>query len=227
MATAQRRYNTIERLVIEGAEVVQPESIKRVMVEFYQKLYSETEMWRPSFEFTNCHKVNEEEKEWLQRPFSEMEVLNIINMCAGDKAPRPDGFTMGFFKECWSILREDLMQTIHNFHRNEFFEKSFNATFMALISKKNGANERKDFRPISLIGEIYKIISKLTTERMKSVIGKLVDDHQMAFLKGRQILDATPLANELVDSRTKLKKPGILCKLDIKKAMTMSIGLFC
>jgi len=49
-------------------------------------------------------------------------------------------------------------------------------------------------------------------------MGKLVDEHQMAFLKGRQIMDASLLANELVDSRVKQKIPGILCKLDIEKA---------
>lgn len=53
---------------------------------------------------------------------------------------------------------------------------------------------------------------------MNSVMGKLVDEHQMAFLKGRQILDAALLANELVDGRVKQKKTGLLCKLDIKKA---------
>uniref|UniRef100_A0A0V0GMI2 Putative ovule protein n=1 Tax=Solanum chacoense TaxID=4108 RepID=A0A0V0GMI2_SOLCH len=76
------------------------------------------------------------------------------------------------------------------------FEKSFNATFIVLIPKKDGAEELKDFRPISLIGGVYKIISKLITERLKSVVGKLIDEHQMAFLKGRQIMDASLLANE-------------------------------
>ncbi|XP_059310640.1 uncharacterized protein LOC132061995 [Lycium ferocissimum] len=49
-------------------------------------------------------------------------------------------------------------------------------------------------------------------------MGKLIDQHQMAFLKGRQIMDAALLANELVDSRFKKGRPGILCKLDIEKA---------
>lgn len=49
--------------------------------------------------------------------------------------------------------------------------------------KKTDAKELKDFRPISLTGETIKIISQLLTERQKSVMGKLMDEHQMAFLK--------------------------------------------
>lgn len=47
-------------------------------------------------------------------------------------------------------------------------------------------------------------------------MSKLFDERQMAFLKGRQILDAGS-TDELVDSRTKQGKPRILCKLDIEK----------
>lgn len=44
---------------------------------------------------------------------------------------------------------------------------------------------------------------KALIERIKNVIGVLVDEHQMAFLKGRQIIDLSILANELVDYRVK------------------------
>lgn len=135
-----------------------------------------------------------------------------------DKAPGPDGFTMGFFIKCWDVLKQDIMGVFHNFHSHGLFEKSFNATYIALIPKKNGAKELMDFRPISLIGSIYKIIAKVLTERLKKVMGKSIDSQQMAFIKERQIMDAILIANEAINSRQKQKKPGILCKLDIEKA---------
>lgn len=66
---------------------------------------------------------------------------------------------------------EDVMQMIHNLHQNEMFEKSLNDIFVALIPKKYGAEELNDFRPISLIGGVYKIIAKLIIERVNTVVG--------------------------------------------------------
>jgi hypothetical protein len=39
--------------------------------------------------------------------------------------------------------------------------KSINATFLTLIPKKSNANEVRDFRPIALVGSIYKIVAKV------------------------------------------------------------------
>jgi len=47
--------------------------------------------------------------------------------------------------------------------------------------------EIKDFRPISLIGRMYKIISKVLANVLKSVLGKIVSHSQTAYIKGRQI----------------------------------------
>ncbi|WMV47890.1 hypothetical protein MTR67_041275 [Solanum verrucosum] len=186
-ANCHKRYNNIDKLIINGSSVTEPAEIRDEVTTFYQKLYNETEFWRPQF-----------------NP-------------RGDKAPGPDGFTMAFFKQCWEEIKQEVVAAIQNFH-DQGFEKSFNATFIALIPKKFGASELKDFRPISLIGSIYKIISKILTERLKKVMLKLVDEQQLAFIKGRQIMDAILVANECVDMRYRSKAPGILCKLDIEKA---------
>jgi hypothetical protein len=110
------------------------------------------------------------------------------------------------------------MNVFHDFHVSRNFVKSLNVTFLALIPKKPGAQECKDFRPISLVTGMYKIIAKVLANRLSGVLPKLISASQNAFVGGRQILDSVLVANESLDSRLKSGFPGVLCKLDIEKA---------
>ncbi|RVW56866.1 hypothetical protein CK203_078579 [Vitis vinifera] len=82
------------------------------------------------------------------------------------------------------------------FHKQNAFLKSLNNTFLVLLPKKGGTKELGDFRPISLLGGLYKLLAKVLTNRIKNVIGKVVSPDQNAFVMGRQILDASLIANE-------------------------------
>ena len=103
----------------------------------------------------------------------------------GDKAPGLDGFSMAFFQSCWGVLKTKIMVVFQNFHTQAVFEKSLNASLLALIPKKMDVVEVKDFRPISLVGGIYKIISKVLANQLRRVAHGLISDSQNAFVKGR------------------------------------------
>jgi len=74
---------------------------------------------------------------------------------------------------------------ISEFHRNGRLAKVINSTFVALIPKIDSPQRLNDFRPISLVGSMYKILAKVLACRLCSVIGSVVSDTQSAFIKGR------------------------------------------
>jgi hypothetical protein len=102
--------------------------------------------------------LNGEEAFSLENPFEEREVREAIIGMDRDKAPGLDGFSMAFFQDCWEVVKGDLMAVFEEFHARGKFVKSINSTFISLIPKIHGAKEIKDFRPISLVGGVYKII---------------------------------------------------------------------
>ena len=98
----------------------------------------------------------------IDSPILEAEVLHAISSMPSDKAPGPDGYTGAFFKACWLTIKPDIMRVINlfsNLHGENFHW--LNSAFVALLPKKDGAEGINDFRPISLIRAIAKIISKV------------------------------------------------------------------
>ena len=75
-----------------------------------------------------------------------------------------------------------------------------------------------EFRPISLVGSVYKLLSKVLANRLRVVLDCLISETQNSFVGGRQILDSVLIANECLDNRLKCHSPSAVCKLDIKKA---------
>ncbi|PNX60639.1 cysteine-rich receptor-like protein kinase, partial [Trifolium pratense] len=88
----------------------------------------------------------------------------------------------------------------------------------ALIPKVDSPQRLNEFRPISLVGSLYKILAKVLANRLRLVIGSVISESQSAFVKDRQILDGILIANEVVDEARKSKKELMLFKVDFEKA---------
>ena len=92
----------------------------------------------------------------------EEEVIQALLTMDGDKASGPNGFNITFFPIMLGyIVKDDLIHVFHNFHEHELFEKSLNAVFIALIPKKIGQLEIRDFIPISLLLSVQIFLPKV------------------------------------------------------------------
>jgi hypothetical protein len=221
MTNSHRRYNHVESLRINGAMSNNSLEIKEHIVYYYNKLYTEQSTWRPRVDGLSFSSIDAKEGIWLEGEFEEQEVWEVVRNLKVDKASGPDGSTMAFFfffLKRWDILKQDIMAVLSEFHNRHQFEKSCNATFVSLIPKKTEAADVKDFRSMSLVGWVYKLISKVLANKFKLVLGKIISSSQNAFIGGWQILDSILIVNECLDSRIRSGEAGLLCKLDLEKS---------
>ena len=143
--------------------------ISNQVIQFYKNLYKETEGWRPFVEDLEFDRIGDMERVLLERKFEREEILQVVSDLEGDKAPDLDGFT-AFYHHCWRVVEKDVLAVFEEFFQYCKFEKSLNATFIALIPKKNDASNIRDFHPISLVGSVYKLLAKVLTNRLRVIL---------------------------------------------------------
>jgi hypothetical protein len=102
-----------------------------------------------------------------------------------DKAPGPDGFTGRFYKVCWNIMKEDVILAIQRRHVSKF--ELLNTTFITLVPKTSDVIQVKDYRPINLVHNFAKLVTKVMANRLALLPPKLVSVNQSAFIKKRNI----------------------------------------
>ena len=106
------------------------------------------------------------------------------------------------------------MAAVSDFHSVSLPDES-NSSFITLIPKVNDPIYLSDFRPISLIGSTYKIIAKLLSVRLNSVIDTIIGKEQSAFIKGRSILEGPLTLNEIIFWAKSSKRHIFVLKADL------------
>lgn len=101
------------------------------------------------------------------------------------------------FVKYWDILKHDFVATMKDFEKTCQLPQGCNSAFITLIPKVSDPQLILDFRPIRLVGLLYKILSKLLANRLKKALPVVISDNQSAFIKGRQILDCNLVAKIL------------------------------
>lgn len=213
--TANSRING---LMVDDEWVTSPTVIKDLAFDFFSRKFNEPIAVRPSFRCPNLARLSDTDAEFLSQPFSIIEIKSAVWECGSDKAPGPDGFNFKFIKRFWNHFKNDFASLFEEFHHTGSINQGCSSSFISLIPKANDPKSFSDFRPISLVGCINKVLAKVLANRLKGVIGKLVSEEQTAFLAGRSILDGPLMLNETFGWLKRSKLNGFFFKVDLEKA---------
>jgi hypothetical protein len=144
-----------------------------------------------------------------------------------NKAAGPDKIPIEFYKTCWNIVKEDIVQLFDDFYEGKIDISRINYGIITLLPKITDASKIQQFRPICLLNCLYKLITKTLTLRLEKVADKLIHTNQTAFMKGRNIMSGVMVLHEILHDTKRRNQVGIILSLILKRPMTRSSGISC
>jgi hypothetical protein len=176
-ATINFRHNHIATLQnAEQVEISNHEGKAAILLKAFKDRMGNSENPNMLFNIEDLYpsKLSCESKNKLEEAFSDKEIDDVIKDLPNDKSPGPDGFNNEFIKGCWEIISEDVKQLIRDFFEGKINLESINSSYITLIPKSDNPSTASDFRPISLLNCVMKIVTKLLANRLQGIILDLV-----------------------------------------------------
>nr|GEV75257.1 RNA-directed DNA polymerase, eukaryota [Tanacetum cinerariifolium] len=187
----KRSQVSIREVFVHGDWNTDPEVVKDVFKDHFATRFKQPAHGRLKLNISFPNRLSTDQVADMDRSVSRDKIRVAVWNCGENKSPGPDGGS---------------------------FLKGSNSSFIALIPKVTDVKFVTDFRPISLIGCVYKVVTKILANRLATVISDLVFDIQSAFVANRQILDRPFILNELLAWCKRKKKQALIFKVDFAKA---------
>ena len=214
---------TVSVLTVDEHKITRTSSILQNFTEDLARKYSKVHIMPPSADdfigeniFASLSAV---ERSLLDQPMSFTELTNALQKMKKGKSPGSNGYTACFFKFFWKELGPFL-------YRAFLFSASQGKTLLThregiitMIPKAGKPPDSvKGWRPITLLNIDFKIISSALSARLQSVVDKLIDPCQTAYIKGRYIGENTRLVYDVIEHLLARQKTSLIMSADFEAA---------
>ncbi|KAG7559344.1 ABC transporter type 1 transmembrane domain superfamily [Arabidopsis thaliana x Arabidopsis arenosa] len=224
MASTRQAQNHIHFLIDgQGNRIETQENIHDHCVDFFNDLLgsdeSESNFVQEDITSLLNFQCTAEQRSSLDAYFSKDEIKAAFFSLPKNKASGPDGYPAEFFTSCWNVVGPEISSAVSEFFTSGTLLKQWNATSLVLIPKTPNAATVAEFRPISCLNTVYKVISRLLASRLQSLLPLVISHDQSAFLPGRLLTENVLLASEIVQgyNRSNISSRAML-KVDLRKA---------
>jgi len=144
-------------------------------------------------------KLTDAERTALDAPLRIEELDVALNKANIKSAPGCDGFSYRFIIRFWDIYRYALFECARESFETGIMPDAFRTASIRLIPKKGNVSQIKNWRPISLLSNFYKIISRMVNNRLKKVTDRVLSRSQKGFNRSRQIQEVIINSMETMD----------------------------
>ncbi|KAK6143157.1 hypothetical protein DH2020_023505 [Rehmannia glutinosa] len=215
----RKQMNSI--ILEDGSKTSSFDELSKAFVNYFKNLFGTSFQTSPvdlqTLQTGLC--IDEDDFRLLSNPVTPQTIKMALFDIEDERSPGPDGFSSGFFKKSWDVVGNDVVVAVSEFFDSSKLLRQINHTAIALIPKTDHSPTVADFRLIACCNVVYKVITKILASKLESVVPKLIDPAQSAFISGRNITDNIFLAQEIIRNYARVRiSPRCAIKVDLKKA---------
>ena len=222
----QYQNKVISKLKNKKDEIItSPEEILKEERDFYMNLYSSqmddinANSEQTDFFVDGNPKLSSEQSNEMEGQITEAELLNALKSCSNGKSPGSDGYSVEFYKFFWSDIKDYLLNSINMSYRSGRMSITQRLGLITLLPKKGKNNlYLKNWRPITLLNQDYKLAAKVIATRIKTHLSDIIHRDQTGFIKGRYIGENIIRMLDMLDFTDMENIPAILLLVDFEKA---------
>ena len=189
----KRNYNNkaISRLQkSDGTFVTKLKDIQDEQYNYYSKLYTSVNIPQQDidehefFQNVTYPKLTNEAKERCEGIITENEVYSALKTCKNNRTPGTDGLPAEFYLTFWNDIKKYLLHSIHKTYEEGTLTTSQKQGIITLLPKKDRINTLlKNWRPLTLLNQDYKLAAKVIANRIKGVLEDIIHNDQTGFIK--------------------------------------------
>ena len=185
--------------------------ILQIATEYYQNLYQSH----------NGEQVIKEDKllnEEEIKPILKEETIKSIQTQKLDKAPGSDLITNELLKTTLPVLAPRLTDLFNEILQTETIPEEWTKSTIILLHKKGDKGDIGNYRPISLMSNIYKIFSKIILKRITNTLDLNQPKEQAGFRSKFSTIDHIHTLRQLLQKYREYNKTYYIGFVDFNKA---------
>lgn len=221
--SSNKKPAPITFMLDKGRPLTKQKELEDHILKFYKQLYKADEQVEANdaaredcFTFLQPT-VTPEHNAKLLKPVTLEEVSEAVKQLPSGKAPGIDAIPAEFYQELLEDIDSDIFSFVSEAINQASISDELNVSKIALLPKTEDRSKIQNFRPISLLNTLYKVVAKIYANRMKPLLHHWILPSQTGFVPNRCILDNIFLAFEAIEWTLKSRQEISMLLLDFEK----------
>lgn len=197
-----------------GNRLTEREDIVTAATNYYRSLYTSSKQEANPSDSIQMNNVDDIEVP----PILQSEVRTAIGELKSGKAPGEDNIHNEHLKLGHDSLLTPLTAVFNEILKSETVPHQWKTSKIILLHKKGAKDDLNNYRPISLMSNVYKLFSKIITRRLTKVLDDNQAPDQAGFRSGYSTVDHLQTINQVIEKTDEFNIPLYLAFIDFKKA---------